>query len=368
MTAVVQYTPHLGWPVYGDGASTSANTFVFQNNTAKIFWSIQIEEACTITHLYFSFSTVTAPPVLRANIQGLATTGLADGTPKGGGSPASGTFTPAATAAGVWAELTNPYSAAAGEFVAIGADYSSGTVGASNNATFRTASSSLNAVSTFPFAAQATTGSFTRLTQAPSFFGYKSATKAYGHPATFTAITASTTAEIGTRFSLQGPLGSTYSVVGAKWKGAIPSGSHFWWLTLYDDVTVLQQIALDTDAMGNAAGQVSWHTLYFDEATLSKLKFGRDYHLGLCCSTSRTSASYLATFPAASDRSAFSQSTDCAYISRTLGSAVTTGVGPVSGETAWTVDTSSLLQIYPIVSDWNQTFVLNSRATAHLRR
>ena len=88
-----------------------------------------------ITHIIFPCVGITgASPVHRVSIQGVTSEGLPDGTIKGGGSPASATFTP--TVGRNRIALANAWSPATiGEAFSVVVEYSSGTVDFSNAAT-----------------------------------------------------------------------------------------------------------------------------------------------------------------------------------------------------------------------------------------
>lgn len=71
-------------------------------------------------------------PVLRISLQGAANRITPDGTVKGGGSPASATFTPAVGFSQI--TFANSYNPTAGEILSLVCEYSSGTIGGSNRA------------------------------------------------------------------------------------------------------------------------------------------------------------------------------------------------------------------------------------------
>src|SRR5438105_4685448 len=86
-------------PGYQVGSSYVPTSFALDQTTDQIEYIFQAAEAITITRLGFRYGTRTGtPPTYQVSLQGVDGTGVPDGTVKGGGSPASATFTPPADA------------------------------------------------------------------------------------------------------------------------------------------------------------------------------------------------------------------------------------------------------------------------------
>lgn len=264
-------------------------TFALNGVTDAVEFVLQAAAAATITRLGFRVGTRTGtPPTYRISLQGVNASGNPDGTIKGGGTPASATFTPPASTAWnntwQWVTLDNAYTCARGEYLAVVIDYSSGTIDGSNNITFATHCDSTSVSSLFPFAIQNDAGVRTRRTGQP-YFGYGSVSKAYGNvylSGSNITINSAGTDEVAAKFTLPADWGDTFQVLGAHVLCAPISAGKTISMTLYEgggaaDTTVLQSVDWDTDFTSAAGTGIL--TLYFDEATLSTLTFGNTYRL-----------------------------------------------------------------------------------------
>ena len=129
------------WPLFpltpsGVIFTTSAtmNVFALDADTDTLTWVFRADETGpTYTKAAIRLGTLTGTsPVYRLSLQGVSGR-AADGTVKGGASPASVTLNPS-TGGGTVQEYTfaNPYNASPGEPLALVIDYSSGTIDASN--------------------------------------------------------------------------------------------------------------------------------------------------------------------------------------------------------------------------------------------
>ena len=87
-----------------------------------------------ITKVIINVASVTSSPVYQVSIQSLSAQKTPSGTDIGGGSPTLKTFTPIAGVQTI--TLTNPYTPALGDVLAIVVEYSSGTIDASHFASF----------------------------------------------------------------------------------------------------------------------------------------------------------------------------------------------------------------------------------------
>jgi hypothetical protein len=345
----------IGWPgSLIDGGAITVGTATMNNAANKVAWVFQLPEAVTINALFFNCFSVTAPPVYSLSVQGVdLTTGFPDGTIKGGGSPVSGTFTPTITP--TFVSTANNYAGTRGEFIAIVGEYSSGTIGASNTCSIRYNSSFFGAPGIAAAGLINTTGTWVKSATHGCFFGFRTTSGAtYGLPiAAPTARTSSATAEVGVKFRFNSGMGTTGKLAGVRWRGGSwPTGNTVW-VTLYNGTTVLQQVGLSSDlalAVNSASHNNNW--AIFPDATLATLDFGSYYYIGICGTAARTSALQTFDVPTAADLSAFTGSSDAFYANRTLGTAVTSGAGPTSGDASWTDTPTSRPFVYPVFSDW----------------
>lgn len=272
-------TTTAGTPAFG--------THILDGTTDALEFIVQAPEAATITHLGFRYGLrALTPPTYRVSIQGVGTTGNPDGTIKGGGSPASATFTPPASTAwdGLWQwiALTNSYTCARGEFMALVIDYSSGTVNATNCSTFTSQFTGQTARTGFPYVIHNDATVRTRQANyAP--WGYKSASATYGMPWQASVNTAysssSTPNEYGLAFEIPGA-GCTYQVAGVRAVITSPAATKSILVSLYDGTTALQTVTVDGDALRVAATAGTSVEYYFDEVTLSTLNGDTTYYLG----------------------------------------------------------------------------------------
>lgn len=277
-------------PGFGVGPSYFASNFVIDATTDQVEFIFQADEAITITRLGFRYGArALTPPTHIISLQGVSlATGNPDGTIKGGGSPASATFTPPAdtTWDGTWRWITlaNAYTCTRGEFLAIVIAYSSGTVSGTNNSTFTVTDglSLHSAAEGLPYAIQNNAGTRTRQAS-KACFAYGSAGSIYGFPSkqafTSAAITQSSTPdEYATRFVIPAGWGASYQVAGLWARLILPAGDTMK-VQLYDGTTVLQTMTYDTDLVSvNAQNRTL--LFLFQESTLSTLLTGNAYRIG----------------------------------------------------------------------------------------
>jgi hypothetical protein len=290
---------NLGWPLIGSlFGSPLGQDFTFDGATDRIEWIVQAPEAVTITYACFRYDLRTGtPPTYKISIQGVNNSGDADGTIKGGASPASKEFTPPTD--GTWdntvqcKELLFPYTTTRGEFFAIVITYVSGTIDASNNSAFTPTFSNMpGPVASLPYAIQVDAGTPTRQSHAP-VYGYQSATgTSYGFPLLSSTSTTfsldSNPDEYALRFVLDAGNCATFKVVGVEAGITGPAANKQVLVQLYEGTTVLQNVQWDTDHNRIAGGNLGLR-LYFDEATLSTLACGTVYRIGFQPMDSATS-------------------------------------------------------------------------------
>jgi hypothetical protein len=327
-------------------AGMTATNVVLDANTEKIAWVFQMPEDATLTHAGFLYGARTGTcPTYRISLQALGTDGNPDGTPLGGGSPASATFTPPATAAWngtwQWVALSNSYAATRGQRLAVVIDYSAGTIDGSNNSSFtRGFTNASAAFHGFPFATQDITGSWAKQVTHPSF-GVKSASQVYGFPMESSFSTAMTSSgnRQALRFVLNSGFGSTFQVAGLRFNGEInAAGSDFKigvWLA--SDGSELEAITLDGDLAGST-GSNNLFEFYFD--SLVSLSFGTAYYAGL---ESGAGTSYRVrglVMDTANDMKAMSGG-DGFYLATYNGA-------------TWTEDTTNRPLMQLIIADWTE--------------
>jgi hypothetical protein len=263
----------------------SITNFALNGTTDALEFIFQATEAATITTVGFRYGARTGtPPTYRISLQGVAgATGYPDGTIKGGGSPASATFTPPASTAwdGLWQWITlsNSYTCTRGELLALVIDYSSGTCDVSNNSSFtRTI---VSPATSMPHAIQNDAAVRTKTTVGTPIFGYASSSKSFGKILSTSLSTnftnASTPDEYALRFIVPSTWCSTYTIGRVECHAVVVGGARTAKLQLYDGTTVLQTYTLDGDISGSAGFNVFVPT----ETTLATLTAGNVYRIGL---------------------------------------------------------------------------------------
>lgn len=263
--------------------------FSMDESADQMEWIFQAFEAATITRLGFRYGARTGtPPSYKISLQGVDGTGRADGTIKGGASPASKVFTPPADATWngtwQWVTLDNSFVVARGDFLSMVIKYDSGTINGSNFSSFTTANSALRDDGGAPYNVTFNnTGAVTTRTAGYPIWGFGSAGTAYGAPAqTYgpVAINSGTTPdEVALAFTLPAGMGTSLAVVGARLGCGTYNAATTLKVILYSGTTVLQDVTIDTDV--TVANTRPQHEFYFDEATLSTLSVGTKYYLSV---------------------------------------------------------------------------------------
>lgn len=320
----------FGDPVRVYTAAPAFSTFILDATTDALEFICQMPEAATITHVLVRYGVrAGTPPTYRASLQGVDATGIPDGTVKGGGSPASVTFTPPAdtTWDGTMRVLTlaNSYTAARGEFLALVIDYSSGTIAAGNSSTFTAYASQVRTLRQgFPYVIQ--NNATVRTRQAASampVFGLRTASTTYGYPLASTTAPSvnsnSTPDEIAIKFTLPTSMGDTVQCVGARvWAGLAAGKSLL--MTLYDTdgTSSIQTLTIDSDVQSAAGSNERLFEWFFDETTLSTLTIGSAYRLSFSPQETTTAFLYRTVSVAAvGDWDAFPGGQQCLFSTRT---------------------------------------------------
>lgn len=270
-------------------------TFYGMNASGMKYATIfQAQDTNAITHLgFYANLRQGTPPTYRVSLQGVdASTGYPDGTVKGGGSPASGTFTPPASSAWdstfQWVALSNSYTPSRGEVLSLVIDYSSGTINGSNFTYFSDYINTTNfAFHAFPYTANhnGTSWSMTSRQNTP-IYGVRTASTRYGfvfHGALYNTTSVSTSGyRQALKFNIPTGWCNTFKVKGLRWNGKIAAATGKNPIAgLWTSSTTLQDVTLDSD-VNYAPTSVNYvHEYYFDESTLSTLTSGTDYYLGL---------------------------------------------------------------------------------------
>ena len=294
---------YLGFLSMNMSSAVSISTTVLNQTTDALEFIFSCDTTDAITHGYIRLSSITGTtPTYRLSIQGVDASGNPDGTIKGGGSPVSVTFSPSglgwAANSGHWLTFDNSYTPAnRGEMLALVVDYSSGTVDASNLATFSNGFSVV--LSGLPYAIANDAGSRTKVNATP-LFGYRTANGRFGFPLkSLTTIgnfnSGSGTNEYGILFSLPSGWSDTFTVKGLQWMPTLTAAGVST-LRLYNggaagDTTVLQNVTMDSDhAQGTGAHN---QTVFFDEASLSSLTFGNSYRLSVAPDATNVNMTYV---------------------------------------------------------------------------
>jgi hypothetical protein len=252
-----------------------------------VAWAFQAKSTEAITHIGFRYGARAAtPPTYIAGIEGLSTaTGFPDGTYKGGGSPASGTFTPPASTAWdgtwQWVALANSYTPSSiGEWLCSTIRYSSGTIDGTNNSSF--SSQLTNAPKTyFPYALRNTAGTWAISANAFPVFGIRTANLRYGYivPNLYSTRTASTVGHrVAMKVNVSSGFGDTYKVIGIRFAGSIASAVGKNPLCkIWSASSALASATLDSDVIAISTAYRSTEIIFDTSVALS---FGTDYYFG----------------------------------------------------------------------------------------
>lgn len=307
-------------------------TFQLDANNDAVEFIFQADEADTITHLGFRYGARTGtPPTYRISLQGVDASGFPDGTIKGGGSPASATFTPPASTAWdgtwQWVALSNAYTCTRGELLAMVIDYSSGTIDGSNRSSFTVLVTMFSDRTMFPYSIQNAATVRTKQQACPPF-GYKSSTHIYGIPIETTVATTftngSTPDERGLFFEIPTDWCSTYKVVGMQWRGTSQSAAGTVLIQLLQtDGTVLQDVTMDSDQTAANAANSATHRARFNESSLATLTAGTRYYLTIAPQENVAVGIHFFGVDTADEWEPFPLSWRCGYVHRTNGASTT---------------------------------------------
>lgn len=273
--------------------SGSFNNQVASASTTKIGWVFQAASLEPITHFGFRYGVRTGtPPTFIGGIQGVDATCLPSGTYKGGGSPASATFTPPASAAwdGTWqyVALANSYTPAAiGELLAIVIEYSSGTIDGSNNSSFTYGQVNVGYANrgSAPYSLT-NTGSWAKVTgNNYPVYGCKGASNAFGYPLLTLGASGTVVSVNGNRAAMKFmlPSGAGTSIAVSTITACVQTptaGGNNWIFGIWDATgAVVQTVTLDSDYCTTQNSQVRIAVARF--ATPATLTDGTQYYAGI---------------------------------------------------------------------------------------
>lgn len=281
----MSYAQNLGLSTLWSGMGTTNPTLtaqVLDASTEKLACIFNMPYALTISHAGFWYGTYKGtPPTYKVSLQGVNSSGNPDGTIKGGGSPASATFTPPADA--TWdtqwkfITLSNSYSAARGELLSMVIEYYSGTISAANYSTMMGTSTAYgdNRLS-FPNNQFYSGSAWAKYTNSP-LFAIRDSTPSVVWGRLIEGHVDKSDSRSALKFNIPTTFCSTFKIRGAVIRLSPTAGNTFtfglWGASLLQDVTV------DTDTL-NAITNYTVE-LFFDESSLSTLSAGTDYYIGI---------------------------------------------------------------------------------------
>lgn len=278
---------------YANSLTNGMTNFSLNQTTDTLEYIFQSQADLTITRLFTRLGAITGTtPTYRISLQGVDATGIPDGTIKGATNNALATFSPSglgwAAGSGNWLTLGESYTSVRGEMLAIVIDYSSGSVDASNFASFTQAFTGGGASRQLPYSISNNAGSRTRMINNNPLYGYGTAGGKYGWPlkttSTVTLSNSSNPREAGFVFTIPASWPSC-QLLGVEIPISNFTGGNTFTVRLYNgggasDTTVLQDITMDTDHQGVATGGGILR-VYFNETTLATLTAGSSYRVAM---------------------------------------------------------------------------------------
>jgi hypothetical protein len=291
------------------------------------------QEPATITHLGFLVNArAGTPPTYRISLQSVSsTTAFPTGTVLGGGTPASGTFTPPADTTWnntfQWVALSNAYTCTRGQLFAIVIEHSSGTINGSNYTTF-SPNYNINldvATTGFPYvvaAAAAGPATWSIHTAFRPTFAYKSASRVYERPVETISVLGyssdSSPDEYAMTFTIPSGWCTSYTVAGVRIDMQSPANGKTILVNLYSGTTVLQTCTWDTDNQRGAGESGRLFEFWFQDTTLTALTPGTQYRIGFQPQdTGTTIGWYYATVGSNNNLSGWPGGAGCYQSSRT---------------------------------------------------
>lgn len=266
-------------------ASPGFSTFTLNQSTDSVVYLFRAPADDTITHIsFFSPARTGTATTWKAAIQGHDTLGVEDGVIKGGGSPASVTFTNSSVVTGHnKMALANSLSVVRGEKLALAISYDSGTTpsnGVNDLGIYTSAGWEVN--TNMPFVTTVDNSVRTRAGGNSSPFAFYSATTVYGYPidANQNLIfnSGSSPAIRGAKFNLPANnSGSTYKVKACQFFEAPNTAVNAFDVRIYDGTTIVQDVQVDGGAAASSSNRI--RIIPFDSDALATLNFNQDYRI-----------------------------------------------------------------------------------------
>lgn len=266
--------------------TSSFNTFTLNASNDKIERIFQCEAACAIDQLGLRYGVRTGTPVeLKMSLQGVNSSGNADGTIKGAGNAAYKNFTPPADTTKdelfYWTgTLGASHTCTRGEWLAIVVE-PVGTPDGSNNSSWSSGHNNMPSDQTGHYA---TTDGGVGPTKNANFmsYGYKCSSTVYGRPYESTATTDyaadASYDEQGNVFTLPAGSCDTFKVKGVRFQGYFDCAGSTVDMILYSGTSAQQTLTIDCDLTGAPSSQGN-SMLLFSESTLTTLTCGTSYRL-----------------------------------------------------------------------------------------
>lgn len=253
--------------IFGSDMSASWDNHNLDASTDALEWQWQCEEACTIDSLCYRYGARTGtPPTYQISLQGVASTGRADGTIKSS-TNAKATFTPPANTTQddtfQCKTLTSGYACTKGEFLSTVIGYSSGTISGANFGSFSYGNGNDTDLR-FPSPVTVDAGTGTRRSGGIPW-GYKCGSTFYGpqyqSAGQMDFGADSTPDERGNIFTIPAASCDTFKLDKATFKGYIDSAGSTLTLVVYEGTTVRQDVVID----GDLALSGGWSEGVFEE-------------------------------------------------------------------------------------------------------
>jgi hypothetical protein len=318
LNTLLQFAPYTG-----SGPGFTGLALNDTDNAAAVV--MQAGTADAITHIGFRHTSTTGTsPTYKCSVQGVNVSGQPDGTIKGGGTPASATFSPSSLgwAANTWnwVALDNPYTPTRGEFISLVVTYDSGVVSGANFSNIAYFISEPTLALAYPIDFQA---AWTKRS-GQSVLAYKTAAGIGGFVlqsnTQLNYQSGSSPNEYGVKFTLPSGWATTCKIAGIRLLLTLPAASTVV-VSLYDgggasDTTVLNTVTIDGDYSGSGNRQ---HELRFADATLATLTFGNTYRIGIRAGSAVNTTIYYADVAASTDFQSWPMGDNACWTSRAGG-------------------------------------------------
>ena len=323
----------LPLPIGAQAQATTYTTFNLDNQNDGVAMGVHCPDAATITHVGYrqgtSGGTGAAANSWTVGLQSLGTTGLPSGTWL---STTDTAYSPNTADDGkwVWVALDTSYAAARDEEFAIVIQRNT-SIGddTTNFGQVAYAATWVAARAGNPYVlSKAAAAAWSKSATLGPMLGYKSASKAYGYPATaiFLAESAGATTEKGVYFTIPSDWWSTYKVKGVRayMAGPVTTGANTGTCNLYGDLTGTNPTILasgNASDQDNVAGTGQRVREWYFTGTAPTLNTGTEYGIGFSCGTASDISLAVLQVETNTDRTAYAMGEQMGMISRTLASA-----------------------------------------------